>query len=70
MERIISFIVNNNRTENESLCFYPDEIIEDVRLHNDVVEVIGLYVHLQKKGSSHFGLCPFHNEKNAFIFCE
>ncbi len=43
--------------------FYPDEIIEEVRLHNDVVDVIGEYVHLQKKGSSHFGLCPFHNEK-------
>jgi DNA primase len=43
--------------------FYPDEIIEEVRLHNDVVDVIGSYVHLQKKGSSHFGLCPFHNEK-------
>ncbi len=43
--------------------FYPDEIIEEVRIHNDIVDVIGGYVHLQKKGGSHFGLCPFHNEK-------
>lgn len=43
--------------------YYPDEIIEEVRLQNDIVDVIGTYVHLQKKGGSHFGLCPFHNEK-------
>lgn len=43
--------------------YFPDEIIEEVRLQNDVVDVIGSYVHLQKKGGSHFGLCPFHNEK-------
>lgn len=43
--------------------YYPDEIIEEVRLQSDVVDIIGSYVHLQRKGSSHFGLCPFHNEK-------
>lgn len=44
--------------------FYPDEVIEDVRSSNDIVDVISGYVKLQKKGSSHFGLCPFHNEKS------
>ncbi len=44
--------------------YYPDEIIEDVRVQNDIVDVIGAYVHLTKKGASHFGLCPFHNEKS------
>jgi len=43
--------------------YYPDEIIEDVRLNSDVVDIIGSYVHRQKKGGSHFGLCPFHHEK-------
>lgn len=44
--------------------YYPDEIIEEVRTKNDIVDVIGSYVKIQKKGSSYFGLCPFHNEKS------
>ena len=44
--------------------FYPQEIIEEVRARNDIVDVISGYVHLQKKGASYFGLCPFHNEKS------
>ena len=43
--------------------FYSEDIIEQVRTENDIVDVIGDYVKLQKKGSSYFGLCPFHNEK-------
>lgn len=42
---------------------YPREIIDEVRLQNDIVEVISQYVPLKQKGSSYFGLCPFHNEK-------
>ena len=44
--------------------YYPDEVIEEVRTKNDIVDVIGSYVKIQKKGSSYFGLCPFHNEKS------
>ena len=44
--------------------YYSDEIIEEVRSKNDIVDVISGYVRLQKKGSSYFGLCPFHNEKS------
>ena len=44
--------------------YYPEELIEEVRLKNDIVDVISGYVRLQKKGSSYFGLCPFHNEKS------
>ncbi|MFQ6880695.1 MAG: DNA primase [Oscillospiraceae bacterium] len=43
--------------------YYLDDLIEEVRSRNDIVDVISQYVHLQKKGSSYFGLCPFHNEK-------
>lgn len=43
--------------------FYPEELVEEVRSSNDIVDIIGSYVRLQKKGSTYFGLCPFHNEK-------
>lgn len=45
--------------------YYSDEIIEEVRSRNDIVDVISQYVRLQKKGSTYFGLCPFHNEKTG-----
>ena len=44
--------------------YYPDELIEEVRMKNDIVDVISGYVRLQKKGANYFGLCPFHNEKS------
>ena len=44
--------------------YYPDDVIEEVRARNDIVDVISAYVKLQRKGSSYFGLCPFHNEKS------
>ncbi|MCM1046995.1 MAG: DNA primase [Clostridiales bacterium] len=44
--------------------YYPDELIEEVRVRNDIVDVISGYVRIQKKGASYFGLCPFHNEKS------
>ena len=44
--------------------YYSDDIIEEVRMKNDIVDVISGYVRLQKKGNSYFGLCPFHNEKS------
>ena len=43
---------------------YEDDVIEEVREKNDIVDIISQYVSLKKKGSSYFGLCPFHNEKS------
>lgn len=45
--------------------YYPEELVEEVRQKNDVVDVISGYVNLKRKGSSYFGLCPFHNEKTG-----
>lgn len=42
--------------------YYPRELIEEIRLQNDIVDVINGYVPLKQKGGSYFGLCPFHNE--------
>ena len=42
---------------------YSDELIDEVREANDIVDVIGQYVRLTKKGANYFGLCPFHGEK-------
>ena len=44
--------------------YYAEDVIEEVRSRNDIVGVISEYVKLQRKGSSYFGLCPFHNEKS------
>ena len=43
---------------------YSDEIIDEVRQTNDIVDIISQYVHFKRSGRNFFGLCPFHNEKS------
>lgn len=43
--------------------YYPDDLIREIRESNDIVSVISEYMTLTRKGSNHFGLCPFHGEK-------
>ncbi len=45
--------------------YYSDEIVDEVRSRVNIVDVIGNYVALKKKGANYFGLCPFHGEKTA-----
>ena len=45
--------------------YYPDELVEEVRARNPIVDVIGNYVQLKRSGANYFGLCPFHNEKSG-----
>lgn len=42
---------------------FPQEIIEEVRAATDIIDIVGDYVQLKKRGANYFGLCPFHNEK-------
>lgn len=44
--------------------YYPQELIEEVRQKNDIVDVISGYVSLKRQGGNYFGLCPFHSEKS------
>ncbi len=43
---------------------YSEDILNEVKENNDIVEVISQYVHLKRSGRNYFGICPFHNEKS------
>lgn len=45
--------------------FYPEELVEEVRQKNDIVDIISGYVRIKQKGANYVGLCPFHNEKTG-----
>ncbi|MGP1433314.1 MAG: DNA primase [Catonella sp.] len=43
--------------------FYSEEIVDEVRERNDIVDVISRHVNLTRRGVNYIGLCPFHGEK-------
>ena len=43
---------------------YSDELLNEIKSRNDIVDVISQYVALKRSGRNYFGLCPFHNEKS------
>ena len=42
---------------------FDQRFLDELIARNDIVDVVGSYVALQRKGGNLFGLCPFHNEK-------
>ena len=45
------------------MALFPQQFIDDLKHHADIVVVIGDYVSLKKTGATYKGLCPFHGEK-------
>lgn len=43
----------------------PPEIIDKIKQAVDIVDIIGSYITLKKKGANYWGPCPFHSEKTA-----
>ena len=43
---------------------YSEELLEEIRSNNDIVDIISQYVVLKRSGRNFFGLCPFHKEKS------
>jgi len=50
--------------------WYSDELIDEIRIRNDIVDVVSEYIKLEKKGKNYFGLCPFHREKTPSFSVE
>ena len=56
------------RHRKETAKLIPENVIEEIKLKNDIADVISTYVTLKRAGSNMTGLCPFHNEKTpSFI---
>lgn len=46
------------------MVMYSDELLEEIKSKNDIVDIISEYVTLKRSGRNFFGLCPFHKEKS------
>ena len=53
--------------KGSSIVLYSDELIEEIRNANDIIDIISQYVTLKRSGRNYFGLCPFHKEKSPSL---
>ena len=44
---------------------FPQSFLDELMARSDIVDVVGSYVQLTRKGANLFGLCPFHSEKTG-----
>lgn len=48
---------------------YSDELLDEIKSKNDIVDIVSQYVVLKRSGRNFFGLCPFHKEKSpSFLY--
>ena len=61
-------IISDKRKVKNIMARYNDEIINEVRNSNNILDVVSQYVVLKRSGRSYSGLCPFHREKSPSFF--
>ena len=44
---------------------YSDELLDEIKSKNDIVDIVSQYVVLKRAGRNYMGLCPFHKEKSG-----
>ena len=44
---------------------FPQSFLDELTARSDIVDVVGSYVQLTRRGANLFGLCPFHSEKTG-----
>jgi len=47
---------------------YSDELLDEIKSKNDIIDIVSQYVVLKRSGRNYMGLCPFHKEKSP-SFC-
>ena len=47
---------------------YSDELLDEIKSKNDILDIVSQYVTLKRTGRNYMGLCPFHKEKSG-SFC-
>ncbi len=45
-----------------------EQFISELKMRNDIEDVVGSYVNVKRRGRNLVGLCPFHSEKDPFFY--